>query len=373
MFKSVALILCALVFLAGCATTPNQSVPPVWTATNGVRSVVAPQTNQPPPVKTNQVPLMRSNPPPANVVAPAPVFTWMSLNRWAAVHKTGAPHLVSRTPVATYAIGSLRGVMVLEIGSREATWNGTLIHLGFGPELVDKQVFVDGLDLEKNFEPLLCGPPLDFGTNRVIVIDPGHGGMNSGTFSVLDKRPEKEFTLDWAKRLAPLLASNGWTVYLTRTNDTYVTNASRVVFAEMHHAALFISLHFNATPDRDKKTAGLETYCITPAGLPSTLTRGYADPWSEYLPNNNFDAQNLQLAVHVQSVLARTVGIEDLGVWRSRFETVLQGQNRPAILIEGGFLSNPREAALIESPAFRQKLAEALAQALALTGKTQEK
>jgi N-acetylmuramoyl-L-alanine amidase len=144
----------------------------------------------------------------------------------------------------------------------------------------------------------------------------------------------------------------------------YVTNANRVVFAEAHHADLFISLHFNATPDRDKKTGGLETYCITPAGMPSTLTRGFADPWSEHLPNNAFDAQNLQLAVRVHGALLRAAGIEDRGVRHSRFDTVLRGQNRPAILVEGGYLSNPREAALIESTEYRQKLAEGVAEAL---------
>ncbi len=80
--------------------------------------------------------------------------------------------------------------------------------------------------------------------------------------------------------------------------------SNRVVFAEAHHADLFISLHFNSTADRDKKTGGLETYCLTPTGMPSTFTRGYADPWFENLPNNNFDAQNLQLAVRVHSAVA---------------------------------------------------------------------
>jgi N-acetylmuramoyl-L-alanine amidase len=60
----------------------------------------------------------------------------------------------------------------------------------------------------------------------------------------------------------------------------------------------------------------------------------------------------------------RSAGIEDRGVRHSRFETVLRGQNRPAILIEGGYLSNPTEAKMIESPEYRQKLAEAVANAL---------
>ena len=81
------------------------------------------------------------------------------------------------------------------------------------------------------------------------MIDPGHGGSNVGTHSVLDGRFEKEFTLDWAKRLAPLLETNGWKVFLTRTSDVTVSNSDRVVFAEAHHADLFISLHFNSTSD----------------------------------------------------------------------------------------------------------------------------
>jgi N-acetylmuramoyl-L-alanine amidase len=293
----------------------------------------------------------------------APVTTWTSLNRWATGNKIGEPRLVSRAPVAAYAIGTANGTMVLDIGSREATWNGTEVNLGFAPEFIDDQVFVHGLDLQKNIEPLLFGPPLTFG-NRVIVIDPGHGGSNIGTRSVLDGRFEKEFTLDWAKRLAPLLEQEGWKVFLTRTSDVTVSNSDRVVFAETHQADLFISLHFNSTPDLDRKPGGLATYCITPTGMPSTLTRNYPDIWSQVFPNNAYDAQNLQLAVRIHSALVRATGLEDRGVSHSRFDTVLRGQNRPAILIEGGFMSNPHEARLIEKPEFRQKLAEAVADAL---------
>jgi N-acetylmuramoyl-L-alanine amidase len=288
---------------------------------------------------------------------------WTSLKGWAAAHKIGAPHRLPDLPVTSYAIGSKNGVMVLEIGSREATWNGIEINLGFATELIDGEVSLDGIDLQNNLEPLLCAPPLAFGTNRIIVLDPGHGGSNVGTHSVLDGRFEKEFTLDWAKRIKPLLETNGWTVFLTRTRDVYVTNLDRVVFAEAHHADLFISLHFNSAAP-DTKQAGLETYCITPTGMPSTLTRGYEDNWSENLPNNAFDAQNLQLAVKLHSALLRATGVEDRGVRRARFIGVLRGQNRAAILIEAGYLSNPAEARLIESPEYRQKLAEAVAEAL---------
>jgi N-acetylmuramoyl-L-alanine amidase len=365
MFKPAAIIVSAAILLAGCSSTPtipNETISSPapstgaaslnWADTNIVKKFPAARAFRP------VMPPARANLPPS-----APVTTWTSLNRWAAENKISQPHLIARTPVAAYAIGTANGTMVLAIGSRDASWNDTEIQFGFAPEFIDDQVFVHGLDLQKNIEPLLFGPPLTFG-NRVIVIDPGHGGSNVGTHSVLDGRFEKEFTLDWALRLAPLLETNGWQVFLTRTSDVTVSNLDRVAFAEAHHADLFISLHFNSTSDRDRKPGGLVTYCLTPSGMPSALTRGFADVWSERLPNNAYDAQNLQLAVRVQSELSRAMGLEDRGVSHSRFDTVLRGQNRPAILIEGGFMSNPHEAKLIESAEFRRKLAEAVASAL---------
>jgi N-acetylmuramoyl-L-alanine amidase len=372
-FKFAEIIFCgALVFLAGCATSPPENTPGEqpsldWSGTNGVsKTRIPPSAKSLAPIAaTNLSPvILHSNAPPVVVTKPAPVMTWTALSRWATGQKIGQPHLLAKSPLTTYAVGSSNGVMVLAIGSREATWHGTEIHLGFAPEFIDGEVFVHELDLQKNLEPLLCGPPLSFPqTNRIIVIDPGHGGMNSGTTSVLDKRPEKEFTLDWAKRLKPLLETNGWKVFLTRTNDTDLSLSNRVVFAESHHADLFVSLHFNSGAP-DTKQAGLETYCLTPTGMPSTLTRGFADPWFENLPNNNFDAQNLQLALKLHGALLRATGEEDRGVRRARFIGVLRGQKRPAILIEAGFLSNPAEAQRIESADYRQKLAEAFAAAL---------
>ena len=351
----------AAMLVAGCASTPTApeetiSSPPVlggemsslnWSDPNAAQSFPASRSSRPAP---------RPRPAP-------PVTTWTSLNRWAVGNNIGQPYLLSHAPVASYAVKTANGTLVLDIGSREATWNGVEIQLGFAPQFIDDQVFIHSLDLRKNLEPLLSGPPLTFG-NRIIVIDPGHGGVNVGTHSVLDGRFEKEFTLDWALRLAPLLAANGWQVFLTRTGDVDVALSNRVAFAEAHHADVFISLHFNSTPDRNRETAGLETYCSTPAGMPSSLTRDYADTWSQYFPNNIFDEQNLQLAVHLHTVLLRAIGEEDRGVRRARFIGVLHGQRHPAVLIEGGYLSNPREARLIENPEFRQKLAQAVADAL---------
>jgi len=369
----VVILFCAalLLLLAGCAT-PTEPPPQEWVSTNAVPVSPKPVTWQPIPVlgktnlmvvRTNLV-VVKTNLPPARVVKPPPIYTFTSLERWAAEQKLRAPVLLTKSPLTTYSLSSKQGLLILAIGSREATWNGVTFHLGFAPETIDGQVFVHGLDLRKSFEPLLTDPPLSFpNTNRVIVIDPGHGGINAGTVCTFDGHTEKEFTLDWAKRLAPLLVSNGWTVFLTRTSDVDVSLSNRVAFAEAHHADLFVSLHFNSAAP-DKKENGLETYCLTPQGMPSTLTRGNPDFYSDWFPNNAFDEGNFQLAIRLQSAVLHASGEEDRGVRRARFMGVLHGNRHPAILIEGGFLSNRAESAKIESAAFRQQLAEAIANAL---------
>jgi N-acetylmuramoyl-L-alanine amidase len=161
-----------------------------------------------------------------------------------------------------------------------------------------------------------------------------------------------------------LLAASGWKVLLTRMNDIDLSLADRVAMANRANADFFLSLHFNSgLPNRD--LAGLETYCLTPTGLPSNLVREYDDDAREAHPNNVFDDQNLLLAARLHRSLLRTTGTIDRGVRHARFMAVLRGQNRPAVLIEGGYLSNPAEARRIANPEYRQALAAGVALALA--------
>ena len=166
-------------------------------------------------------------------------------------------------------------------------------------------------------------------------------------------------------RLEPLLASNGWNVVLTRTTDVDTSLSNRVTLADEVNADLFVSLHFNSGARQDQ--AGIETYCLTPTGMPSTLTRDYEDDVSRVFPNNAFDEENLQYAVRLHRAVLEGTGGSDRGVRRARFMVVLRGQNRPAVLVEGGYLSNLREAQSIADPEYRQKLAEAVAKALLFT------
>ncbi|NBP85716.1 MAG: N-acetylmuramoyl-L-alanine amidase, partial [Mycobacteriaceae bacterium] len=258
-------------------------------------------------------------------------------------------------------VKSPTGSFQFTLGTRRAEWNGIHFNLGFSPVSTNGVPFIHSLDVDKNLTPLLqINRPVPRGRG-VIVLDAGHGGVDNGTKSALGHGFEKDYTLDWARRLKPLLEARGWKVVLTRPTDRTVELGERVLIAEQNQADLFISLHMNAAANG---VAGLETYCLTPAGMTSTLTRNYPDPANVALPGNTQDVANLHLAMRVHRSLLQNVGMPDRGVQRARFMAVLKTQQRPAILVEGGYISDRNEARLIDNPEYRQKLALAVAKAL---------
>jgi N-acetylmuramoyl-L-alanine amidase len=356
--------MCLLLVLAGCTYGVRQAQTPVprdWRA--------APPVKPGPPQTEMVAEAPRPAPPPSGAPEPSVPSkspaggTWVSLERWSRENGLGPPEQLSSSTAPGFAVHTTNGLLLVHLNNQVADWEGVEFHLGFEPRLINGVPSVNSLDLKKNMEPLIAGfgPPLK--TNRTVVIDPGHGGQNTGTISVTEDVYEKDYTLDWARRLAPLLAANGWQVFLTRTNDQDIALSNRVTIAEEHRADLFISLHFNSAAPNEEQ-AGLETYCLTPAGMPSTLTRGYDDDSTQVFANNAFDTLNIQYAFLLHRSLLSVVG-GDRGVRHARFLGVLRGQNRPAVLIEGGYLSNPQEAHRIADPGYRQELAEAVAQALA--------
>ncbi len=369
MSKLTTFLAFALVLLTGCNSVPRpagQTLSTNWDADLGPAREVEPPLGiaLPSHFPVAEAPVV-ANPRTNPALAPlAPVDSaWVSLNVWAAQNGLRALQKIPLLPQVAYAITTLNGVFAVRVGSQTAFWDQLDVRLGFAPQQIGDQIYLHPLDVKKTLEPLSRGLALANAPRRVVVIDPGHGGSNPGTHSVVDGRNEKEFTLDWAKRLAPLLAQQGWQVFLTRTNDVDVSLPDRTALAEAQHADLFLSLHFNASGGGGDP-AGVETYCLTPTGMASSVTRGYNDDVRQVFPNNAFDAENLQYAVRFQRALLEVNGTNDRGVRRARYQAVLRGHSRPAVLIEGGYLSNPREARKIADPAYRQKLAEAVARAL---------
>ncbi len=259
------------------------------------------------------------------------------------------------------------GNLTLMIGQRFAKWNGINLGLAYPPVPERGQVLVHSIDVEKNFYPLALGNLTLARQTRVLVIDPGHGGADPGSRATTRKALEKDLSLDWALRVERMLANTVWKVILTRRDDRDTPLLERVAIADANRADLFISLHFNSLENSGNgkpDETGIETYCLTPAGAPSNVTRNFEDDMRRVYPNNEFDAQNLLLAARMQSSLISTTGRRDRGVRRARFMTVVREQKRPAVLVEGGFLSNPTEASLILQPEFRDQMARAVCNAL---------
>ncbi len=349
--------------LAGCANVPRGGVPPEVMVVPDDSPLAAEPIVTPPP---QRMPAPTPTPPP---VAPPVVShlkfmagTWIPLEQWCQLNGFDQIRQSSSGLVAVGSFVTPRGDVTIRSGSQLAHWRGLEFRLGFAPRIAGGELFVHELDLRKNIAPLVEGGAR-LNPHPVLVIDPGHGGKDAGTHNIVNGHYEKEFTLDWALRLQAILVTNGWTVWLTRSNDVDLSLPTRVAIATQHNADIFLSLHFNSSfPDREQ--SGFETYCLTPAGMPSNLTRGYVDDPRLVFPNNQFDSQNLQLAMRLHRALLEVNGHGDRGVRRARFLGVLQGQGRPAVLVEGAYLSNPREARQIADPAHRQRLAEALARAL---------
>jgi N-acetylmuramoyl-L-alanine amidase len=180
-----------------------------------------------------------------------------------------------------------------------------------------------------------------------IVLDPGHGlnpqdGMHTGAQGV-NGAWEDDNVLDIGKRLAPLLRSEGATVDLTRTTawdpgpPPIQGLIDRVRFAEQKHPQIFISIHENDSPNHDPTERGGMTWYWRP--------------------------DSSRLAVLVQGEMVRTAGLKDDGVRQAPFY-VIKNTTMPAVLVEGGFLSNASEAQLITSPAFHAREADALNRAI---------
>ena len=174
-------------------------------------------------------------------------------------------------------------------------------------------------------------PPPPLGPFSTVVIDAGHGGHDVGGIQG-QKVLEKVVALDVAKRLRKKLDSAGFRTVMTRTNDSFVSLGQRVVIANAHPDAIFVSIHFNAAPRTGAR--GMETFYCTSRSKPV--------------------ADNIQ---HHLVALGRT---ESRGVKHAEFY-VLRENGIRAALTECGFLTNPEDAALAVKSSYRQRLAEAIA------------
>jgi N-acetylmuramoyl-L-alanine amidase len=249
----------------------------------------------------------------------------------------------------------------LAVDSRDARINGVQVWLLFPAVFRSGSMYISKLDLETTLRPVLF-PPKNRSGSRVknICIDPGHGGRDPGNSA--GSAREKNYTLLLARELRDQLTKAGFNVSLTRSTDTFIELPDRPDIARKRNADLFVSLHFNAVAGSPATVRGAEVYCLTPAGAASTNARGEG-AGAGWFRGNHFNDKNMFLAWLLQKSLTRNLAVEDRGVHRARF-AVLREAAMPAVLIEGGFLSNPSEGKKILDPAYRRQMAKAIAEAI---------
>jgi N-acetylmuramoyl-L-alanine amidase len=208
------------------------------------------------------------------------------------------------------------------------------------------------LDLRTTLEPVLF-PHKSEARVKTICLDAGHGGKDSGKSD--HHNYEKEYTLLLARQVESMLKELGFNVVMTRTRDEFVELSDRTLIASRHGADLFVSMHYNAA---DADVRGAEVYCLTPAGMSSSDVGGGKSSDSAEAGNAQ-DERNVLLAYEIQKSITRGSLVEDRGTKRSRFQ-VLREARMPAILIEGGFMSQPADARNIYDPIFRKRMAKAI-------------
>jgi len=208
-----------------------------------------------------------------------------------------------------------------------------------------------------------------------VVIDPGHGGSNPGARGSADLF-EKELTLDLAQRVQRRLLAAGVDVRLTRDRDRTLTLRQRVAAANQWPADAMISIHANASPTRVQR--GYETFVLTPGGVDvdaralrsdTTTPRPGVDPETalvlDDVERGAAQWEAADLAAGVQHALREVRGAAgDRGV-RQDAHHVLLGATMPAILVEVGFIDHPIEGAELADVAVRDRIADALATAIA--------
>lgn len=169
-----------------------------------------------------------------------------------------------------------------------------------------------------------------------IVVDAGHGGKDPGTQGV-SPVPEKRIVLDIAQRLAQALRARGAKVILTRDSDVFIERDDRAAMADRTRCDVFVSIHADSAPRAS--ASGATIYIARNAGV-----------------------ESMRLAQRVDAALRRA-GIECNGVRRAGYD-VLVKHARPALLIEAGYLTNSGDSSRLNTTAFREKFAEAVADGL---------
>lgn len=221
------------------------------------------------------------------------------------------------------------------------------------------------------------GPSVDR-SDSLIVIDAGHGGHDCG--ALCDRQKEKDLVLQITKKLKKEFKNEGYRVYLTRNRDRFLTLGQRTRIADKKDAQVFISIHANAIADvkRFGKVEGVETYFLQEsrdersqriaARENASVLQGTdslsKDVIIDAVLNGPKIIQSHKLAIDVQQNMIKSLksdyrDVKDGGVRPAPFY-VLVGASRPSILIEVGYLTNPKERERLFTSNYQELIADGI-------------
>ncbi|EPY0475527.1 N-acetylmuramoyl-L-alanine amidase family protein [Campylobacter upsaliensis] len=219
----------------------------------------------------------------------------------------------------------------------------------------------------------------NYKTNKIIVLDAGHGGKDSGALSKNKRLKEKDIVLSTTLKIGNELKKRGFKVYYTRTTDKFINLRDRTKIANDRKADLFLSIHANAAPNasKAKSSEGLETFFLSPARSERSKKAAEKENQGDFEEMNYFSKQSIlnflnrekivasnKLAIDIQKgVLAKTrtrYKVVDGGVREAPF-WVLVGASMPAILLEIGYITHPSEGERIANKNFQDLLAKGIA------------
>ena len=179
---------------------------------------------------------------------------------------------------------------------------------------------------------------------RTVVLDPGHGGHDTGTVTPYAR--EADVALVVASRLGAELRKRGYEVVFTQEQNQYLSPQARVDKANAAPAAIFLSLHLNSgRSDRE----GVQTYTLAPV-----------EKNEKPLPGHEFSASSMALAMALQSAMIEKAGAEDGGCRRAHYSP-LSSLRCPAGMLELGFATHPEEGTRLSSEEYQLKVVNALA------------
>jgi len=223
--------------------------------------------------------------------------------------------------------------------------------------------------------------PAKGGGKKIVVIDPGHGGLDSGTVGV-NGLMEKDLALATGLKLAKNLRSRGYTVFMTRDNDTFIPLRQRVAIARADKADLFIALHADSNPDAsvtgssiytlndgrsDREAAAMarrENQSDVIAGVDLSGDNNPVAPILINLAQRDTINKSSRFATNALGTMAKVTDILARSPHRSASLAVLVAPDVPAALIELGYLSNAGDAAQMNTNAWRTRVADAIADAV---------